>query len=312
MSQQKAIFTTEQKTLERAQRIRDDNRYQDNPLMPEFESLLEGYDKMFRQFRSLIRISDSQQKSLSDLNRRLAEANTSKDKFFSIISHDLRGPLGTLIGLSEMLHNQIEDAGKTEISELAEDVCSSARNVYALLKNLLTWSGIQRDAMEYHPEALEIEELIAATIHLLLPQAKEKGIELVSSVKQDIMVYADYNMLNTVFRNLISNAIKFTPYGGKIEISARAYGHTDIEMTVSDTGIGISQEDLDELFRIGVRHSGVGTAGEEGTGLGLVLCKALLDKNRGTIRVESRIRKGTRVILTLPGAGKGAGLRGPA
>ncbi|OQX24533.1 MAG: hypothetical protein BWK80_20335 [Desulfobacteraceae bacterium IS3] len=306
MTKQKIFFRAEQEMLEHARTVLDDEQYRHNHLMPEFASLLESYEKMYRQFRSLIKISDHQQNRLNELNKQLAASNASKDKFFSIISHDLRGPLGAMISLAELLQEQIEsEAYKKEVAaKFAEQVCSSAKTLYALLENLLAWSRIQRGVMELYPEHLEIQDIVKFNLGLFASQTERKNIRLKSAVISGTSVYADYNAVNTVFRNIISNAIKFTPRGGKIEITARSYTETVLEIAVSDTGIGISQESISKLFQpgAGFTASKPGTDGEQGTGLGMVLCKELLDKNGGDIRIESSPGAGTTVRVTLPGS----------
>ncbi len=306
MTKQKIFFKAEQEILEHARTVLDDVQDIHHPLRQEFAALLDGYEKMYRQFRSLIRISDHQQNRLNELNKQLAASNASKDKFFSIISHDLRGPLGAMISLGELLQEQIEsEAYKKEIAaKLARQVCSSAKTLYALLENLLAWSRIQRGVMELYPEHLEIQDIVKFNLGLFASQTERKNIRLKSAVISGTSVYADYNAVNTVFRNIISNAIKFTPCGGKIEITARPYSETVLEIAVSDTGIGISQKSISELFQpgTGFTASKPGTDGEQGTGLGLVLCKELLDKNGGDIRIESSPGAGTTVRVILPGA----------
>lgn len=296
------IFGTEQKELERARDILNDDAHRHNPLLAEFGILLDRYEKMFRQFRSLIRISDNQQKCLNDLNRKLAESNKSKDKFFSIISHDLRAPLGFLINIGELLQEQTgRDGCEEDVCHMAGQICSSAKNLHELLENLLTWSRIQRDAMEFHSERLDVLEVIGFNLELLTPHARKKDIRIRNSVGRETAVISDFNVLSTVLRNLISNAIKFTPRLGSVEISARAHGDGAVAISVSDTGVGISSENLGGLFRIDIRSSETGTEGEKGSGLGLVLCKELLDKSGGDIRVQSRTGRGTVVSIVLPG-----------
>lgn len=301
MKESKTIFNAEQRNIEQAKNILKDDNYNDNPLRQEYASLLSNYKKMFRQFRSLIRISDKQQNSLKDLNKKLEELNTSKDKFFSIISHDLRGPLASVIGIAEMLKEQIEDdAGKENIESLAGQVYSSAKNLYTLLENLLTWSRIQRGSIENYPENLELSETVDFVAGLFSVQAERKQIQLDISIPPGTMVYADYNVLNTVLRNLVSNAIKFTGGGGSVEISAMPRDEKTVAITVSDTGIGIRGDDLSNLFRIDVQYTRLGTAGEKGTGLGLILCRELVVKSGGEIWAESGVDSGTAFRFTLP------------
>jgi len=176
----------------------------------------------------------------------------------------------------------------------------SAEKLYALLENLLTWSRVQRNVIEYTPYELDIYDLVTETFELFLTTAKHKQITLRNTIAHGTFVYADYAMIYTVLRNLLSNALKFTMTGGEIELSAQLKD-TEVEMAISDTGVGIPEEDLTKLFRIDIRYSQAGTDGEEGTGLGLILCKELIEKNNGTIWAESVIGKGTTFRFQLPG-----------
>ena len=236
---------------------------------------------------------------LKEKNDELARINTSKDKFFSIISHDLRSPLNVVLGYSQLIDEDYESYSTDEIKLYVKDLRESAEKLYTLLENLLTWSRIQRGVMEYSPKDLNLRGLTEEALELFLSQAGQKQITLQSSVESEMYAYADYHMVYTVLRNLLSNALKFTPPGGLVEVAARRNG-TNVEMAVSDTGVGIRKEDIPKLFRIDVRYTHVGTAGEEGTGLGLSLCKELIEKNGGTIWVESEVEQGTIFRFTLP------------
>ncbi len=238
---------------------------------------------------------------LKEKNEQLQALNASKDTFFSIISHDLRSPLAASLGYSELLQTQIEGgAEKDEQQTTARKLHLTIKHLHSLLENLLTWSRIQLGAMQYDPEELELREIAEYNLDLFISKAEQKQICLECAVQDDVMVYADYNMLNTVIRNLVSNALKFTPSAGTITISARRHDERFCEMAVSDTGDGINEADIPKLFRIDMQHSTVGTAGEKGTGLGLSLCQDLVQKNGGKIWVESEQDMGTTFKLTLP------------
>jgi signal transduction histidine kinase len=175
------------------------------------------------------------------------------------------------------------------------------KQLYALLENLLTWSSLQRGVMQYRPEKLPIDGIIRENIGLFGPKAEQKQITLTHTVSESIRAYADYPMIDTVLRNLISNALKFTHAGDRVEVSATQIDD-EIEITVSDTGVGISHKDLAKLFQIESKYTRMGTAGEEGTGLGLILCKELVKRNNGRIWVESEEGQGTTFKFTLPKA----------
>ena len=233
------------------------------------------------------------------LNRQLEDANASKDKFFSIIAHDLRGPFTGLLGLTEVLAESLEFYSEDKITHFVSQIHKSAGKVYALLTNLLEWSRLQRNLIEQHPMNVALHELTGRNAQLLEAGAEQKQIRIRNLVPEGTMVYADRNMLDTTVRNLVSNALKFTKNGGNIAISATP-NHQRVEIAVSDTGIGIPQEKLPKLFRIEEHYQRAGTANESGTGLGLALCKELIEKNDGTIWIESDVEKGTTVKFTLP------------
>ncbi len=238
---------------------------------------------------------------LQQKNELLLELNASKDKFFSIVAHDLKGPFQPLLGSTELLAEIAETLTPQEIKELGQSLHRSAKNVYNLLESLLTWSRLQQGRMEYQPIKLDLKQIADQTCQLLTESATAKGIALQSKVKAGIFVYVDENMLNTVIRNLTSNALKFTPLGGQVTIRANLELATKvIEIAVIDTGVGISQADIAKLFKIAVHHSTLGTAKEKGTGLGLIICKEMVEYNGGCIWVESELGKGTAVKFTVP------------
>ncbi len=229
----------------------------------------------------------------------LRDANASKDKFFSIISHDLRSPFNAVLGYMQLMFEDFETYEPEQLKQNIEHVYKSAERLYALLENLLTWSRIQRGAMKCKPEEFDLQEIAENNIDLFFSKAEQKRVLLKTSVQEGMGVYADYNMVNTVIRNLVSNALKFTSTDGIIEISAQNR-NDHFEISVSDTGAGIPAEDLAKLFRIDVQYTNLGIDGEKGTGLGLILCQDLVEKNGGRIWVESEVAKGTTFRFTLP------------
>jgi PAS domain S-box-containing protein len=189
---------------------------------------------------------------LSEANARLAELNSSKDKFFSIISHDLRTPFSVMLGYAQLIETNFETYGQEKIKRLFGKMRIAAERLYVLLENLLTWARIQQGAMENTPTSIDLERVAEENRELLLSQAGQKQIELRNSIKHATYAYADYNMTSTVLRNLMSNALKFTPEGGVIEISAHQNADW-VEVAVSDTGVGIDEADFPKLFRIDVQ-----------------------------------------------------------
>ncbi len=235
-------------------------------------------------------------------NQELQEANASKDKFFSIIAHDLRSPFNWLIGLTQVILENIEHYSKEDIQKIIGQLHASTKKVYDLLTNLLAWSRLQRGLMDHHPDAMSLDEVAEHNVQLFSSGAEQKQISLRHTVPQDTLIYADRNMVDTVIRNLISNAMKFTEAEGTIEVTARQRDDGMIEVAVADTGRGMSEENQAKLFRIDVKYISVGTAGEKGSGLGLLLCKELVETNGGDLWVESEEGTGTTFRFTLPQA----------
>lgn len=231
----------------------------------------------------------------------LKESNRTKDKFFSIIAHDLKNPFSSLMGFSDLLlknHKKYDEVKREQAIKL---INSSSKKIFNLLENLLTWSRSQSDRIKFSPEEIKIKTLIDEIVFLAQPTAKNKSIELLDDIKEDLSVYADKNMINTVLRNLIMNAIKFTRKNGTVIVSAVKTKKQDfIEISVSDTGIGIPKDRINDLFLLDKNKSSPGTEDESGTGLGLILCKEFVKKNKGEIWVESKENKGSKFTFTLP------------
>ena len=229
----------------------------------------------------------------------LARLNADKDRFFSIIAHDLRSPLGGLHGLSEAIAENPREFSPEEIAEMATEMAKSARNVYQLLENLLEWARLQTGRMECHPEEFDISVLLHELVELFRPTARQKGIE-VTLHAAPVRVWSDRSMVFTVFRNLLSNAIKFTARGGSVGL--RAHGVDGRVVTeVSDNGLGLTPAQVEKLFAPGTKPtSRLGTANEPGTGLGLVLCAELVQRNGGTLTVTSEAGRGSVFVVTLP------------
>jgi len=231
---------------------------------------------------------------------RLRILNANKDKFFSILAHDLRGPFQGLIGFSKILHDDFKKMKTDEVQEIIDDLYHSAEQIYKLLDHLLLWSRIQRGVLEYKPELCNLKNLVSLNIDLLGPLSNRKNIELISEIEDNVEIYSDTNIINTILRNLISNAIKFTGGGGKIRISALDTKDGFLSVSIKDNGIGILEEDMQKLFKIDSYFTSPGTSGEKGTGLGLVLCKDLIEKCKGILIVESEVNKGSTFTFKIP------------
>jgi signal transduction histidine kinase len=219
-------------------------------------------------------------------NEELKKLNATKDKFFSIIAHDLRNPFNSILGFSQMLMTQVHQMDREKIEKMAQIIHQSSKMAVDLLMNLIEWSLSQSGKIEFHPENVQIAEVVKEIEPLFAPSAKHKKIDIKIEIPQQLTVYADQVLLGTVIRNLISNAIKFTHQGGEVIISATEHDKNVI-FSVADSGIGISKDRLDKLFKIDKSFSTEGTDKEKGTGLGLILCREFIDKHGGRIWAES-------------------------
>jgi two-component system, sensor histidine kinase and response regulator len=238
---------------------------------------------------------------LKEQSKSLQELNATKDKFFSIIAHDLRGPLGGFMGLSEMLVNESMSFTDDQKKEMNKALSRSSRNIFNLLENLLEWSQMQHGQTVFKPCETNLLQLVTEGISVLTESTRNKGISLVIDISDNQMVYADTNMLQSVIRNLVSNAIKFTPNGGIVSVTSNLTDTNTSVITVSDTGIGMNNEMISNLFRLNVNSGRSGTAGEHSTGLGLLLCKEFVERHGGELWVESEEGKGSLFCFTVPG-----------
>jgi len=239
-------------------------------------------------------------RKLKRTNRELCEANAAKDKFFAIISHDLRGPTGSLTSFLQHLSSNFDHFSQEELKETVTILCKSAENVSQLLENLLIWAQSQAAKIEYRPERINLTDSIESVVKGLSQMAENKGIAINFEKKEDAVVFADQNMLQTILRNILSNAIKFTKRGGKVNIDPEISGNNTVLVRISDTGVGIEKSKLANIFDISNSYHTSGTENEMSTGLGLILVKDFVEKNNGAISIESEQKKGTTVLVTLP------------
>ncbi|MCX6252541.1 MAG: hybrid sensor histidine kinase/response regulator [Bacteroidetes bacterium] len=239
------------------------------------------------------------EQTLQISQKELKSANASKDKFFSIIAHDLKNPFNAIIGLATLLTEDYDSFSEEEHKEFLMNIKSSAENTFRLLQNLLDWSQTQTGKILFEPTQFFLNTITSEIYDLVKPSADNKNIRMEMNIPSSLQVFADKNMINTVIRNLLLNAIKFTRKGGFVKILAIKSGD-EVEIGVVDNGVGISPEKLAKLFLIDANIASNGTAGEEGTGLGLILCKEFIEKNEGKIRVESQECVGTNFTFTLP------------
>ncbi len=236
---------------------------------------------------------------LADNEENLRKTNKTKDKFFSIIAHDLKNPLQAVMGLSEMLAFHIETMTKEKTSLFAHDIFESVTRLSKLLENLLQWSRVQTGNIPFKPEVIDIQVLADNVVKQYSISARAKNIRLLSTVPADEFAFGDEQMVMTILRNLISNAIKFTHEGGQVMVSTLEDRNL-VFIDVADNGVGISAQKIEKMFKLDQHISTQGTANEEGTGLGLILCKDFVEMNGGRITVESEPGKGTRFRFYLP------------
>ena len=237
--------------------------------------------------------------SLQKSKEQLLELNATKDKFFSIIAHDLKGPFNSIIGFTDVLLGDFKNFEPDYIHRMLKTISASAVRTLKLLENLLEWARLQRGQIKFIPVQFDILELIVENINLLEPLATKKNINITLMNEKECMVYADKNMINAIIRNLISNAIKFTAQNGKVYIDKNIIGN-QCEVSVKDTGIGIPAEDMQRLFKIEGDLQFDGTEGEKGTGLGLILCKEFVERHGEKLWAESEINKGSLFYFTVP------------
>lgn len=236
---------------------------------------------------------------LEQSEAKLKESNDTKDKFFSIIGHDLKNPLFVIQSMSEILETEFDEITPEERLEFIRAIRESSKNAFSLLEDLLHWARCQTGRIDYNPEPVHLKQLAAKCISLLEAHAIKKNINLLNSVDATHILLADKFMVETVIRNLTSNALKFTPEGGTVKINSKPVDDF-IQISVEDTGIGLSESDKQKLFRIDVKNSEIGRSKEKGTGLGLILCKEFVEKHGGKIWVESELEKGSQFIFTIP------------
>ncbi len=239
-----------------------------------------------------------EQQEIQNKNEELQLANAEKNKFFSIIAHDLKSPFNAIVGFSKLLIDEIKLKNIEEVEKYAEIVLDSSNTALDLLTNLMEWARSQTGRLVYKPESFNIYDLIKDTESVFSHIAKGKNISIHVDMDTQLMVCADVSMISAVIRNLISNAIKFTHTGGQIIIRAEQLAY-HLKVIVSDTGVGMSESVIDKLFRIDEKHSTLGTQDEQGTGLGLILCKDFVERHEGHIWAESAEGIGSNFIFTL-------------
>jgi signal transduction histidine kinase len=242
---------------------------------------------------------------LAESESRLKELNASKDKFFSIISHDLRSPFTSIIGFAEVLLEDLDSLEKVDIKEFTNSIYKSSKNIQNLLENLLQWSRVQTGRIEFNPIAFDLSHLVNDVVALYQVNAARKKINLINGIENQYNINADKFMIDTVLRNLVSNSIKFTNQGGEIKILSELQTSKNmLQISVEDNGIGMKEEIISKLFKIDEHVTTKGTDKEKGTGLGLILCKEFIEKHGGAIWAESSVGKGSKFKFIIPYGGK--------
>jgi signal transduction histidine kinase len=260
-------------------------------------NLVQEIDALNEKVRAL----EAENRRLNKIEAELSEINASKDKFFAIISHDLRNPINTVVGLTELLEKNVEKNNFQSVGEYAKYIKQSTQKIKNLLLNLLDWSISQSGKMEFNPTNNRLITIIQEVLELSEEMLKQKQltIDYKCNCNENDQVIIDRDMISSVIRNFISNAIKYSYPEGKITISCEGSGES-IVFRISDNGVGMSPDILNSLFKIGETISNNGTNNETGTGIGLLLCKEFIEKHQGEIAVESEVGKGSTFKFHLP------------
>lgn len=269
------------------------------------ESIVKGFEtgavdyicKPFNTSELLARVNTHLE--LKQARDKLKEINASKDKFFSIIAHDLKGAFNGLLGVTDILKDYGDTMDTDKIIHYSHDLNDTIKNTYQLFENLLQWARMQKETIDYQPIKINVYNVISGIVVLYRQKAEQKKINLTFSAAEDLQIFADSQMFQTIMRNFVSNALKFTYEDGSIHIDAKKK-KKNIIISVSDTGRGIKKKNIPGLFDIASKTKEMGTAGETGTGLGLILCREFIEKNFGKIWVESKENKGSCFYLSLP------------
>ena len=265
----------------------------------EFSQLGEFFNEMVSKIEQNKNVIVAQNKKLTEINKELETLNATKDKLFSIIAHDLKNPIAAFKQAMEVITIEYQSFNDEERMELLTEINKSSKHLYETLENLLQWSLSQRGKVQYNPVEFELNSVADSVTNFLKQQAHTKDITIKNNVPHRLFVFADINMINTVIRNLVSNAIKFTDTYGSVSVNAHTSGN-EVIVSVVDTGVGISPDKIGKIFSIESQITTSGTNNEKGTGLGLLICKEFVEKNGGKIWVESRPNIGTSFYFSLP------------
>lgn len=294
---QKVLTTLKQNEIKYSFKRGDKEFHYYSIAVPEFNALV-NLESIIIITRDITQEEEAKRK-YEEYLQELEKLNQNKDKLFSIIAHDLRSPFNYLLNVVDLLEESFEELDKETVQRYLHEFKLTTKNVYSLLENLLTWAHFQRETIKVKPKEFKLKEFIDLILELYQNIAEKKNIQIFCDISNDLLIEADPDLFTIMIRNLVTNAVKFTKPGGKIFISA-ALKENELELKISDTGIGIPEEKLQSLFDIKNVKSEKGTAGEKGSGLGLMLIKEIVDFHKGNIRFESELGRGTSVIINLP------------
>lgn len=281
----------------RLEALEQNPEFPDHPLMNDVRFFANEGVKSARTLDKLIKISDAMQDQVVRQRTELEEINKQKNLLFTVIAHDLRSPLGLLMTGVDLLGVKNDALGETDRKELIDILARKSRQVVALLENLLNWAGLQMKNIPFEPIAINLEDAFTSLKFQTAIQAEAKGIRL-KFQSNGLRVMADRNMLDAILRNLIGNAVKFTPRDGEIEVVASQAGKR-VEIRVSDAGVGMDAATLANVFNLGGTTPAYGTEKERGSGLGLALCREMVEKHGGALKAESVLGEGSRFHFTL-------------
>jgi len=274
----------------------------------------EEKEKLLLELRDSKEQIERKAQKLADANfqlivseKQLKELNATKDKFFSIIAHDIKSPLSAFKSVTDLMSDSFFSISEKEQYDFIMLMKNSVNNLLDLLENLLTWSRSQRNTITFEPDSVLLKYIVETAVSQTSSFAEKKNVNIIANIPENLFVFADFNMINTVLRNLIVNSVKFSYENGKIFIDIMEKENLDesssksnyIIISVKDNGVGINEKDIDKLFRIDINHTTLGTSKEKGTGLGLILCKEFIEKHNGKIWVESKPNEGTTFYFTL-------------
>jgi signal transduction histidine kinase len=313
LEQSESLFAEERKIIANAIEVTNNPSISKDELYDEYEVLLNAYNTLYSQSTKMIAISDSTQRKLlkvqakleeqnqqiNDANQKLTELNATKDLFFSIISHDLKNPISAVMLMVDTLKLTRHKLNDEQLDNVITKINDTVKLINNLFDNLHHWSKAQSGAIEFNPENFDLSTIVNQVFNLVKTHSDNKEITLVTNVSEGTIINADINMIETVIRNITTNSIKFTNKGGKVAVNFEN-GEKYFKVIIEDNGIGMDDEIKSKLFKIGEKVSRKGTSKENGTGLGLILCKEFVDAHKGKIWVESEVNVGSKFIFRLP------------